>query len=280
MPVADRWSWPGGAPVAVTITFDGGYLEAVENAVPILERHAVRATWFLVAGAVGRTLEGRPVADWAYWSDLGAGGEVANHTFSHPILRPPPGAWLEDIAHPKRLAGRIARRVGLRPGDPPRVRGERTNRRVGPASLVDDASRGKVLLESRTGRSVRSFAYPSGRFSEPVAERLLAQGHTSLRTTLPGVNHPDTTDLRWLQSRVWTQSTRDQEGEQWIAEAMAVGGWHIEVHHLVARESEYAWTTSPRRLDDHLGRIAETGAWIATQEEVAAHIARQPRVVR
>lgn len=77
----------------VGITFDDGYANVLENAVPELLRHGFSATMFIVAGRLGGTNEwdGEPV--WTLMSArqvteiAAAGMEIGSHTITHVRLR-------------------------------------------------------------------------------------------------------------------------------------------------------------------------------------------------
>jgi peptidoglycan/xylan/chitin deacetylase (PgdA/CDA1 family) len=85
------------------LTFDDGYAGVFEHAVPILDRLRMRATVFIVAGAVGRSApfawdesaEHR-AADWtAIRRALGRGIELGAHSCNHPSLPTLTDAQLE-----------------------------------------------------------------------------------------------------------------------------------------------------------------------------------------
>src|SRR5690606_29833802 len=103
--------WPDDRRFAVSVTFDGGYVEALEAAMPVLEQRRIPSTWFLVAGAVGGQLEGRQVATWDTWRELIAAGsvEVGNHTLTHPLVRRSAGETLRWAFNPERNASRLRR---------------------------------------------------------------------------------------------------------------------------------------------------------------------------
>jgi peptidoglycan/xylan/chitin deacetylase (PgdA/CDA1 family) len=127
----------------VVITFDDGYRECVENAVPILERWGFKAVFFLVAGLMGETsrwLELQlPLIDWPSARRLERAGFVcASHTLSHPRLT---------------SASADACRRELQ------------------------ASRAR--LEDELGHSVLDFAYPFGAFDARVRAAVAEAGYRS-----------------------------------------------------------------------------------------------------
>lgn len=86
--------WPRDA---VVITFDDGYANVHEHALPILRQRGFRATIFVITGHVGATNNwaARPprlpelsIASWQQINELDAAGwEIAAHTHTHPDLR-------------------------------------------------------------------------------------------------------------------------------------------------------------------------------------------------
>jgi peptidoglycan/xylan/chitin deacetylase (PgdA/CDA1 family) len=78
---------------AVVITFDDGYLDFLENAVPVLQANQAPATVFVVLGRVGedaywnRRDPGRTTMNWReirWVRDLGF--SIGSHTMTHPPL--------------------------------------------------------------------------------------------------------------------------------------------------------------------------------------------------
>lgn len=120
----------------VIITFDDGYRDLFEHAVPILESHGFTAVFYLVTGLMGRTSRWLvaergvefPVMDWDAARQLSAAGFACGaHTVSHPRLPNLPEAA---------------------------CRGE----------LVQS----RLILEEQLGHEVRHLAYPFGRYSDRV----------------------------------------------------------------------------------------------------------------
>jgi peptidoglycan/xylan/chitin deacetylase (PgdA/CDA1 family) len=114
----------------VVITFDDGFADFTEHALPVLQQHGLRSTMYVVTGCVGSTStwlepvgEGdRPMLGWSEIEALArAGVEIGAHTHSHPQL---------DI--------------------------------ISRSTAWEEIRRSKGVLEHRLGREILSFAYPFG----------------------------------------------------------------------------------------------------------------------
>jgi peptidoglycan/xylan/chitin deacetylase (PgdA/CDA1 family) len=70
-------AWPQGKQIAVSITFDDARASQVDVGTALLDKYDVKATFFVVPGAVKQRLEG--------WKKATATGhEIGNHSLIHP----------------------------------------------------------------------------------------------------------------------------------------------------------------------------------------------------
>ena len=150
-----------GEPLArtVALTFDDGFLDVAENALPILSERGFRATVF-VAPAVteGRTSfswyrKQPPLLTWDDIVELDRDGTLRfeAHSLTHPNL-----PMLDMTTAKGEIAG------------------------------------SKRELESRLGRVVQAFSYPSGLFGERE-KHLVAEADFRIAVSCePGVNDPST----------------------------------------------------------------------------------------
>lgn len=140
----------------VVITFDDGFRELVDHAIPILRAQGFTATFFLVAGLMGKN--GRwlrqeigaeiPLMGWSVARELAATGfHCGAHTMSHPRL-----AGLPDSAC---------------------------------RSELNDSRR---LLEDRLGIEVSHLAYPFGSFDDRVRDLAAEAGYRSACSTRRGLS--------------------------------------------------------------------------------------------
>ncbi|HEY6759203.1 MAG TPA: trifunctional glycosyltransferase/class I SAM-dependent methyltransferase/polysaccharide deacetylase [Baekduia sp.] len=136
----------------VILTFDDGFADFGEEAVPLLERYGFRAELFVVTGHVGgtdawdTTWERRePLMDWQALSDLPADRvRIGSHTVGHAALTA-----------------------------------------VTPADAVRELVESRITLEDRLGRRVSTIAYPFG-LNDGAIQRLAgAVGYEVGYTTMP-----------------------------------------------------------------------------------------------
>jgi peptidoglycan/xylan/chitin deacetylase (PgdA/CDA1 family) len=141
----------------VAITFDDGYESVVENAVPVLAEHGLKATIFCVAGQLGRTNDwprANPVrhpfrlASAAELARVGGQGfEIGSHSYTHTALT--------------------------------RVRG---------AEVTREIEESKNVLQNAVGSTVTSFAWPYGAEpSEEAAQRIAAMYEVACSTEIARV---------------------------------------------------------------------------------------------
>ncbi len=71
-------------PCPVAITFDDGYSDVYSNALPILLKDGLRATFYVIAGTISTT---RQYLTWPQVKDLAAHGMwIGSHSYTHPFL--------------------------------------------------------------------------------------------------------------------------------------------------------------------------------------------------
>ena len=73
----EPFAWPEGKRVAVSLTFDDARLSQVDVGLPVLDRHDVRATFYVSLPQLGQRLD--------HWRKaLDTGHEIGNHSLEHP----------------------------------------------------------------------------------------------------------------------------------------------------------------------------------------------------
>ncbi|UOA21213.1 putative glycosyltransferase EpsJ (plasmid) [Sulfitobacter indolifex] len=141
----ERARWRGMPGRALAITFDDGFVDFLEHALPTLEKYGFPATMFLVSEFVGKAAQWdarhgtpAPLMTWEQIKEAANHGvQFGSHTASHPILS------------------------ALSPGE-----------------VTDEANRSRKEIEQRLGQRVESIAYPYGDYNEIVARIFEDQGYT------------------------------------------------------------------------------------------------------
>ncbi len=145
----------------VGLSFDDGYRDVAENALPVLEEQGFRATVFLATGVIDGTAK-------LAWYD-----------------RQPPMLTWDDVA---RLDGGVFGFEAHTITHPNLVTlGEREAR-----AEIEESKAG---LEERLGRTVTAFCYPAGVFGERERRLVHEAGFTSATSCDPGANDQATDPL-------------------------------------------------------------------------------------
>ena len=132
----------GRARGLVGLTFDDGYADFLEHAVPLLEKHRMTGTLYVVAGRMGGANDWDdgprlPIMDADQVRAVAAAGhEVGSHTMTHP-----------------RLAG------------------------AEPADLAREVTQSRRVLEEVLQAEVPGFCYPYGSYDAVAAEAVRAAGY-------------------------------------------------------------------------------------------------------
>ena len=144
-------------PRAVALTFDDGYENFAEVAVPVLQQYHLPATVFVVSGMCGGTsgwqgARGLPLMDWSTLRDLPVDLiSLGAHSVSHPDLT-----------------------------------------QLAPEAQGDELRNSRTEIEQRTGRAVCHFAYPYGRTNPALCEAADRVYEMAVATRLDFIPaHPD-----------------------------------------------------------------------------------------
>lgn len=141
---------------SVVITFDDGYLDNFQEAVPLLQKYGLPAIIYLTADFVDQKASHpryksneRLHMDWSEVRELQAGGLISfgSHTCTHPML--------------SELSDAQSR-----------------------AEIIDSKHR----LEDKLGTVVKSFAYPNGNYGQREVELVEQAGYRHAVTVKPGAN--------------------------------------------------------------------------------------------
>jgi peptidoglycan/xylan/chitin deacetylase (PgdA/CDA1 family) len=138
----------------VGITFDDGYHNNLQNALPVLKKHGFSATCYAVSGMIGGVnswdrdigVAQKPLMstdDWQVW--LNEGMEIGSHTHTHADLT-----------------------------------------QLSAEAADNEITISRQELEDNLGCEVRHFCYPYGRFDATHLQMVQKAGYTSATTTRRG----------------------------------------------------------------------------------------------
>jgi peptidoglycan/xylan/chitin deacetylase (PgdA/CDA1 family) len=140
------------------VTFDDGYHDNLDHAIPVLRHLGIPATFFIPTGIIGGAARPYwyerppPMLTWSELRDIAQDGlfAIGAHTRTHPAL-----PKLSDDAAWTEIAG------------------------------------SKREVEEQTGERARAFAYPAGVYGEREVRMVREAGYRVGVTTLPGLVGPD-----------------------------------------------------------------------------------------
>lgn len=246
MLAAAPFPWPDGAQAAVSLSFDDARPSQVDVGLAVLDRHGVKATFFLVPSTAEKRLEG--------WKKAAASGhEIGNHSLEHPCTGN--FAW----SRPRALEDYTLEKMRRQ--------------------LVGANER----LHEMLGVSPRTFAYPCGqsfvgrgpqtRSYVPLVAELFVAGRGWLDEA---ANDPAFCDLAQVLGREMDGKDFDQV-KAMLDEARKERGWLVLAGHEIGPGG--AQTTRVAMLERLLPylRDSRNGFWLAPVGTVAAYVEEQRR---
>jgi peptidoglycan/xylan/chitin deacetylase (PgdA/CDA1 family) len=161
----------------LAVTFDDGYLDNLENALPILESAGMPGTIFLVSAVA----DGRESFHWYRRNPPPAiTWDVARANVGHPLI-----AFQAHGTHHKRLTA------------------------LSTEDLREEMAGVKTEIERELGTTVTTFCYAAGLFGDREADMLAELGYRAATANTPGVNQPGGDLLRLKRIAVsWFDDAR------------------------------------------------------------------------
>lgn len=242
--VAAPVTWPGGARMALSLSFDDGRESQVTQGLPVFARHGAKVTLYVVPSAVERKVD-------AWKQAAAAGHEIANHSLTHSCSGNFP----------------FSRQKALEEHSIARMRDEL-------------ATANRRIVDLLGVPAPRSFAYPCGQTFVgrgrgtqsyvPVVAELFVSGRTWMDEA---PNDPAYVDL--AQATGIEMDGRDfAELLPTIEAARTAGVWLVLAGHDIGAGGRQ--TTRIALLDALLAYAKDpaNGIWLATVGDVADHIVK------
>jgi peptidoglycan/xylan/chitin deacetylase (PgdA/CDA1 family) len=145
-------------PRTIALTFDDGFADVGDEALPVLQRHGFRATVFVTTGVT----DGRVAFPWYERQPKVLGWDEIVALDRQGTLR----FEAHTVTHPSLLA-------------------------VDDGTAVAEIRDSRHELQGRLGRTVSAFAYPAGLYSERERHLVSQAGYAAAVSCEPGVNRPD-----------------------------------------------------------------------------------------
>jgi len=149
---------------SAAITFDDGYESFYKYAYPELVKRHLKATNFVIVGAVGSRNQAVPLLEWPQIKEMQANGiSFYPHSYnSH---------YLAGIYPDLRLKSCLSGRIWLTPKHRFETETEYKNR------LSGDLFKAKKIMEQKLGRPMLHFAWPYGQASEEALRAARLAGY-------------------------------------------------------------------------------------------------------
>ena len=245
---AASFPWPDGARAAVSLSFDDARPSQVDVGLPVLDRHGVKATFFLVPSSAEERRDG--------WKNAAATGhEIGNHSLDHPCTGN--FAWSREKALEDFTLKRMRRQ------------------------LVGANERLRAML----GVTPVTFAYPCGQTFVGRGKDTRSYVPLVAKTFLAGrgwlgeaPNDPALVDLSQVLGR--EMDGKDfEEVQGLLEEARSAGAWLVLAGHDIGESGPQ--TTRVAMLEKLLPHLRDpaNGYWVAPVGAVARYVdgRRHPR---
>ena len=241
---SQKFDWPEGKRVAVSLTFDDARLSQADVGIPILDSYGLRATFYVTTSRLEERL--------AAWKEAVANGhEIGNHSMRHPCTGNFPwarGKALEDYTL---------------------------------AEMAAELAEADVEIERLLGVRPMSFAYPCGQkyigrgqdvhSYVPLVARRFLTGH-GWRDE--GANDPSFCDLAQLMAMELDGLSFEQL-KVLIDNAAAQGAWLVLAGHEIGSSGRQTVRVDTLRAFCEYAQDPENGLWVDTVANVARYVVEQ-----
>lgn len=239
--MSSQFIWPHGKRAALSLSFDDARLSQMDRGIPLLDKHGVKATFYVTVNSMHRRLDG--------WKRAVANGhEVGNHTLTHPCSGN--FGWSQDAALENYTLAR----------------------------MEADIAKSNEEIQQSLGVKTTTFAFPCGQKFVGRGEKthsyvpLIAQHFVAGR----GFRDESTNDPMFCDlAQLCGQDSDDQPFEQlkpWLDDAVKNGRWTIFVSHEVGDTVCQAMLPEVLETICRYAKDPANGIWIDTVANLAMHV--------
>ena len=238
----DSFIWPQGKRAAVSLTFDDARESQLDVALPILNHHGVKATFYVLPDNVKLRLDNWKTA-------VVAGHEIGNHTINHSCSGNFP--WVRKNALEDRTLEQISHEIDV------------ANVAIGTMLDVTPVSFAYPCGQTFVGRGVNSKSYV------PVIAERFNTGRTYPNQV---ANAPAFCDLSRLTG-IKSDGLTWKELKILVDATLAKGTWLILVGHEVGIKDSQTMSADALTTLLEYAKTLQNDIWIAPVNEIASHIA-------
>ena len=240
------WSWPDGKKAALSLTFDDARESQVTQGTALLDKHGVKATFYVVPERMKPAIEG--------WKDAVRNGhEIGNHTQNHPCTAN--FDWKRDNALEDYTLASMRNELLA------------TNKQIEDMLGVTCESYAYTCGQKYVGRGLNTKSYI------PVVAELFSSGRGFLDET---ANAPGFLDLAQLTG-IESDGKDFKDLKPYLDKAQENGDWIVLAGHEMAENGNQ--TTRLSMLEELItyAQDPSNGIWLTTVSEVADYILAQEK---
>ena len=212
---------------------------------------SLRGVFYVIAGFVGKEINGFRFIDWDALRQISAQGhEIGSHSFTHKV------SDASVMTKAGRLV-RLARHKGLLHSARQLANTILQPEEEYPAehlSEQDELAVSKLEIEKQLGRPCNSYSYPGGQLTSALKDLVRDTGYSSARTTILGFNNFHRINPYTIQTQVWDRKTTAKTADRWVNRAIRERLWLVEVFHAIDFPG-YLYSCSESALKEHLSYI-------------------------
>lgn len=236
--------WPNGAKAAVSLTYDDSLMSHLETAIPALDKHGLKGTFYLTVSApvfTDRMDEWREVAK--------TGHELGSHSIYHPCRGSDTNPGRDWIVPERNLNSYTVPR------------------------MVQELTLANALLKAVDGKATRSYAYPCGESAaggESYVEAIKPL-FVGARSVNGGV--VKFSDIENTAFALPTFNGENKTGKELIAmvdEIIASGGYGTIMFHGVGGDYITVSAKAHKKLAAYLAK-RKKDIWVDTVREVTTY---------